>query len=223
MFRTWVKTLHADSACVQVGNVHWPTESCLIWNWCLCELCFIYCYTIDNRKWMFCPLHFANETRLCLYGLFFCVSFCTSTAGIPFMNKSSYIGTNEWMMHLYSALLCIVVHPKHFTIMGGGGLSWNTTSVLHPLGWCYSCHSTTAPVRSPHTSYRWRGERVIEIFSGWGLLGGHDRQGPVVVIWPGHRGYTPTLYENCDEIFNDHRESGPWFNISSERRCFLTV
>ncbi len=25
------------------------------------------------------------------------------------------------MMHLYSALLCIAVHPKHFTIMGGGG------------------------------------------------------------------------------------------------------
>ncbi len=23
------------------------------------------------------------------------------------------------MMHLYSALLCIAVHPKHFTIMGG--------------------------------------------------------------------------------------------------------
>ncbi len=27
---------------------------------------------------------------------------------------------NEWMMHLYSALLCIVVHPKRFTIMWGG-------------------------------------------------------------------------------------------------------
>ncbi len=89
VFCTWVKTLHADLACVQVGNVHWPTESCLIWNWCLCELCFIYCYTIDNRKWMFCPLHFANETRLCLYGLFIFLSFCSSTAGIPFMNKSS--------------------------------------------------------------------------------------------------------------------------------------
>ncbi len=25
------------------------------------------------------------------------------------------------MMHLYSALLCIAVHPKHFTIMCGGG------------------------------------------------------------------------------------------------------
>ncbi len=27
---------------------------------------------------------------------------------------------NEWMMHLYSALLCIVVHPKRFTVMWGG-------------------------------------------------------------------------------------------------------
>ncbi len=59
--------------------------------------------------------------------------------------------------------------------------------------------------------------------SGWGLLGGHDWQGPVVGIWPGHRGYTPTLYEKCHGIFNDHRESGPQFNVSSERRCFLTL
>ncbi len=32
----------------------------------------------------------------------------------------------EWMMHIYSALLCIAVHPKRFTIMcvwGGGGVS----------------------------------------------------------------------------------------------------
>ncbi len=35
-------------------------------------------------------------------------------------------------------------------------------------------------------------------------------------IWPGHRGYTPTLYEKCHGIFNDHRESGPRFNVSSE-------
>ncbi len=27
---------------------------------------------------------------------------------------------NEWMMHLYSAFLCIAVHPKRFTIMWGG-------------------------------------------------------------------------------------------------------
>ncbi len=36
-------------------------------------------------------------------------------------------------------------------------------------------------------------------------------------------GYTPTLYEKCRGIFNDHRESGPRFNVSSERRCLLTV
>ncbi len=86
---------------------------------------------------------------------------------------------NEWMMHLYSALLYIVVHQKRFTIMwGGGGLYSTTTNVQHPLGWCEGCHRTAAPVRyrwrgervkepikwmrSPHTSYRWRGERVIE-------------------------------------------------------------
>ncbi len=73
-------------------------------------------------------------------------------------NDVSRIFMNEWMKHLYSALLCIVVHPKHFTIIWGG-LSSTTTSVQHPLGWCDSSHSTTAPVRSPHTSYGWRGER----------------------------------------------------------------
>ncbi len=30
---------------------------------------------------------------------------------------------NEWMMHLYNALLCIAVHPKRFTIMWGGVVS----------------------------------------------------------------------------------------------------
>ncbi len=77
---------------------------------------------------------------------------------------------NEWMMHLYSALLCIAVHPKCFTIMWGGGLSSTTTSVQHPLGWCDGSHRTTAPVRSPHTSYRWRGERVIEPIKWMGII-----------------------------------------------------
>ncbi len=50
VFCTWVKTLHADLACVQVGNVHWPTESCLIWNWCLCELSFIYFSLLKHHQ-----------------------------------------------------------------------------------------------------------------------------------------------------------------------------
>lgn len=27
---------------------HLPRESCLVWKWLLCELCFILCYYIDN-------------------------------------------------------------------------------------------------------------------------------------------------------------------------------
>ncbi len=34
---------------------------------------------------------------------------------------------------------------------------------------------------------------------------------------------SPTLYEKCHGIFYDHRESGPRFNVSSERLCFLTA
>ncbi len=33
----------------------------------------------------------------------------------------TWIPRIEWIMHLYSALLCIDVHPKRFTIMCGGG------------------------------------------------------------------------------------------------------
>ncbi len=39
-------------------------------------------------------------------------------------------------------------------------------------------------------------------------------------IWPICRCYTPTLFEKHIGIFNDHRESGPRFHISSEGRCF---
>ncbi len=40
---------------------------------------------------------------------------------------------NERMMHLYSALLCIAVHPKRFTIMcvGGGGQDTGVTPLLY--------------------------------------------------------------------------------------------
>ncbi len=51
-----------------------------------------------------------------------------------------------------------------------GGLSSTTTCVQHPLGWCDGCHRTTTPVRSPHTSYRWRRERVIEPTQWMGII-----------------------------------------------------
>ncbi len=32
-----------------------------------------------------------------------------------------------------------------------------------------------------------------------------------------------SFFEGYPGIFNDNRESGPRFNVSSERRCLLTV
>ncbi len=40
----------------------------------------------------------------------------------------------------------------------------------HPLGLCDSCHRTAVPVSSPHTSYRWRRERVIEPIKCMGII-----------------------------------------------------
>ncbi len=128
------------------------------------------------------------------------------------------------MMHLYSTVLCIAVHPKNFTIMWGGGVSPqpppvcsihldDATAVTGQRRQC--AHHTPATGGEERESWSQS--------SGWGLLGGHDLQGPVEGIWPGHRGYTPTLYDKCYGIFNDHRESGPRFNVSSERRSFFTV
>ncbi len=120
-----------------------------------------------------------------------------------FLTAKKKMLMNEWMMHLYSALLCIVVHPKRFTIVWGGGSllnhhqcaasTWmmrrlpqdNGASVLtthqlqverreshrvnqvyalttHQLHTGGSGERVIEPIkcmRSPHTSYRWRGER----------------------------------------------------------------
>ncbi len=72
-------------------------------------------------------------------------------------------------MHLYSAFCVLLYTQSAFTIMWGG-LTSTTTSVQHPLGWCDGCHRITAPVRSPHTSYRWRGEREIEPIKWKGII-----------------------------------------------------
>ncbi len=60
-------------------------------------------------------------------------------------------------------LMCVVVHPKRFTIMcvcvcGGGGVSPQPPPVC-------SIH-----LDEPHTSYRWRGERVIEPIKWMGIV-----------------------------------------------------
>ncbi len=94
--------------------------------------------------------------------------------------ESVYLIVNEWMMHLYSAL-CIVVHPKHFTIMGGvspqpppvcsihlddaTAATGQRRQCAHHTRYRWRGERVIEPIkcmRSPHTRYRWRGERVIE-------------------------------------------------------------
>ncbi len=71
--------------------------------------------------------------------------------------------------------------------------------------------------------YWWRGDRVMKPISVWGWLGGHDGQRPMGKF-DQDAGVTPLqFFEGHPGIFNDHRESGSRFNVSSEGRCLLTV
>ncbi len=89
-------------------------------------------------------------------------------------NSNSLAPPLEWMNEwsIYIALMRFIVYcctPKAL-YNHVGGLSSTTTSVQHPLGWCDGSHRTTAPVRSPHTRYRWREERVIEPIKWMGII-----------------------------------------------------
>ncbi len=97
-----------------------------------------------------------------------------------------------------------------------GGISSSTTSVQHPPGWCDSSHSV--PELPPHTSLLVERRRSDEANQQvLGLLGGHDDQRPIGKFGQDAE-VTPLLFSKG--IFNDHRESGPRFNVSCEGRCF---
>ncbi len=157
------------------------------------------------------------------------------------------------MRHLYSALLCIVVHPKHFIIRGGSLLNHhqcqdNGASALttHQLQverreshranqvFALTTHQLQVERRESHranqvdalTTHQLQVERrechranqvdgdyweaMIDKGQWWAFV--QDTRVTLLLF-----------YEKCHGIFNDHRESGPRFNISSERQYFLTV
>ncbi len=130
----------------------------------------------------------------------------------------SAMGYNNNKLHLYSAFL-------------------DTQSALHcegesphspPVCSIHLDDATAAILRqnAHHTpAYWWRGDRVMKPISVWGLLGGHDGQEANDQIWQGCQGYTLLFFffKGHPGIFNDHRDSGPRFNVSSEGRCFVAV
>ncbi len=136
-------------------------------------------------------------------------------------HQESVIGTHTFIMmiynnnnllHLYSAFLGTqsALHSK--------GLS------PHPPPMC-SIHlddATAAILRqNAHhkPAYWWRQSDGANQCMGmirrpwWSEANGR--------IWSGCRGHTSTLFEIHPGIFNDHKESGPRFNISCEGWCFL--
>ncbi len=80
------------------------------------------------------------------------------------------IGMNEWwMMHLYSAFI-VYCHTPKALYNHVGGLFSTTTSVQHHLDDATAATGQRRQCRSPHTSYRWRGERVIEPIKWMGII-----------------------------------------------------
>ncbi len=62
----------------------------------------------------------------------------------------------------------------------------------------------------------------MKYISVWGCVRGHDGQRPIGKFGQ-DAGVTPLLFfEGQNGIFNDHRESGPRFNVLSEGRYFFT-
>ncbi len=108
---------------------------------------------------------------------------------------------NEWC--IYKALYCVLLYTQSSlqSCGGGGGLSLTTISVQHPFG----C--------SPHTSYRWRAERVIE---------------SIKCMHSPHTSYRWRAERVIESIKWMGIIRRPWltraqFNISFERWCFLTI
>ncbi len=124
------------------------------------------------------------------------------------------------MMHLYSILLCIAVHPKCFTII------WGISPQPPPV---YSIHLDDATAATGqrcqcahHTPATGREERETEPIQWMGII----RRPYLIWASGGNLARTPVLHpyslrEVPRDFFKDHRESGPRFNVSSERRCFL--
>ncbi len=115
---------------------------------------------------------------------------------------------NEWFIYL--ALNCVLLYTQSASQSWGGGGSLHLDDATAATG--------QRRQYAHHTPATGGEERVIEPIKWMGIIRRLNWQGPVVGIWPGHRGYTPSLYEKCHGIFNDHRESGPRFNVSSERQ-----
>ncbi len=138
-------------------------------------------------------------------------------------NEHDWLNAIEWMNEwcIYIVLYCVLLYTQsalQSRVCVWGGLFSTTTTVQHPLGWWDGSHSTTASVRSPHSGICER--------DGANQVDGIIRRPWLTRASGGNLARTPRLYpyslwEVSWDFFNDHRKSGPRFNVSSVGRCFL--
>ncbi len=122
---------------------------------------------------------------------------------------SVHIFLTEWIMNLYSALLCIIVHPKHFTI------TWGVSPQSPPVSSIHLDDATAATEQqrqcAHHTPATGGEERVIEPIKWMGII----RRPWLTRASGGNLARTPGLHPyslpEVTWIFNYHRESGPRF------------
>ncbi len=128
----------------------------------------------------------------------------------------------SFIFHRFIIIICyiyIVLFWVLKTLYIVRGISSITTSVQHPPGWCDGSH--IVPECPPLTSLLVERRQRDEANQCMGMIRRPWWSEANGDIWPGCRGNTLLFFEGHPGIFNDHRESGPQFNISSEGRCFL--
>ncbi len=62
--------------------------------------------------------------------------FTCSSTGVVHLSRGKTNKQYEWMN---IALYCVLLFTQS-ALQSCGGISWTTTSVQHPLGWCDGCH-----------------------------------------------------------------------------------
>ncbi len=110
------------------------------------------------------------------------------------LNMHHNNNNNYNLLHLYSAFLDTqsALHSK-------GAISSSTTNVQHPPGWCDGSHS--APERPPHTSLLVERRQSDEANQCMGMIRRPWWSEASGQIWPGCRGYTPTLFRRTSWDF----------------------
>ncbi len=91
-------------------------------------------------------------------------SICCSKTFIyfsAFIVPSKTCWMNEWLMHLYSALLCVAVHPKRFTIMWGSLLNHHQCAASTWMN-MQAAHAICTPILSEMLAFELKADDTLE-------------------------------------------------------------